>query len=225
MSATTTLIADDLKVFLTVARTFLERRGYEVLTAEDGAKAVELARTRHPRLIVLDFEMPTMDGASACAAMRRDPTLAFTPIVVMSATGGEERRRKCLKAGCSHFVVKPAKPHELLEIIARILSVRERKPAHMSVVFGEEGPSGGKQHIGKAGNISGTGMLLLTGKTVPVGALLRLEFVLPATRRTLAVRGKVTRVDQDSQGTFGAGIHFVDLNEADQKQILDYVSG
>src|SRR5690242_11036456 len=133
MSATTALIADDLKVFLVIAKSFLVRRGFDVLTAENGTKALELARARHPRLILLDLIMPGMDGAEACAAMRRDPTLAFTPILIMSATGNEEIRDRCHKAGCTNFLVKPPNPTELLTIIAHILSVRERKPAHMTV--------------------------------------------------------------------------------------------
>ena len=70
MAATTVLIADDLKTFLKIEKTFLTRAGFEVLTAENGERAVELARDRHPRLILLDLEMPEMDGAAACVAMR-----------------------------------------------------------------------------------------------------------------------------------------------------------
>lgn len=83
MSATTALIADDLELFLEVARTFLVRRGFELLTAHDGAEA--------------------------CAAMRRDPALAFTPIIIMSATGGPEVKERCLRSGCTNFVVKPGR--------------------------------------------------------------------------------------------------------------------
>jgi CheY-like chemotaxis protein len=224
MSATATLIADDLKLFLQVARTFLVRRGFEVLTAENGVKALELARARHPRLILLDLVMPDMDGVEACAAMRRDPSLAFTPILIMSATGSPEIRDRCLKAGCTNFVVKPEKPEELLTIIARILSVRERKVTHMTVIFNEVSPTEGRQVVGRAGNLSGTGLLLLAGKPVSAGSLLHLEFVIPGTNHTLEVRGKVMRVSRDSEGTYGAGVHFIDVSQTDQQRIVEYVS-
>src|SRR5213594_3657059 len=157
MSPPTALIADDLKTFLLVAKTFLEGRGIGVFTAENGAKALELARARHPRLILLDLMMPVMDGAAACAEMRRDTAMAFTPIIIMSATGSPETRDRCLKPGCTNFVVKPQKPGDLLTIIARILSVRQRKPARMPVVFSEADSVEGPQQVGKAGNLSGTG--------------------------------------------------------------------
>jgi len=224
MSPPTALIADDLKLFLLVAKTFLEGRGIGVFTAENGAKALEMARARHPRLILLDLMMPVMDGAAACAEMRRDPAMAFTPIIIMSATGSPEIRDRCLKAGCTNFVVKPQKPGDLLTIIARILSVRQRKPARMPVVFSEADSVEGPQQVGKAGNLSGTGMLLLAGKPIRAGSLLNLEFVVPGTGHTVKVQAKVARVDRDTEGTYGAGLHFLGLSESDQQQIVTYVS-
>jgi CheY-like chemotaxis protein len=224
MSPPTALIADDLKMFLAVARTFLEGRGIGVFTAENGAKALELARARHPRLILLDLVMPVMDGADACAEMRRDPALAFTPIIIMSATGSPEIRDRCLKAGCTCFVVKPGKPADLLTIIARILLARQRKPTRIPVVFSEADPVEGRQQVGKGGNMSGTGMLLMAGKPIRAGSLLNLEFVVPGTGNTVKVQARVARVDQDSQGIYGAGVHFLGLSETDQQHIVDYVS-
>src|SRR5688572_20495818 len=121
MAATTVLIADDVKTFLKIEKTFLTRAGFEVLTAENGLKAVEIARARCPRIILLDLTMPEMDGATACAEMRREPSLAFTPILIMSATGSPEIRALCLDSGCTEFVVKPDKPEKLLELVARML--------------------------------------------------------------------------------------------------------
>jgi len=224
MSPPTALIADDLKMFLLVAKTFLEGRGIGVFTAENGAKALEMARARHPRLILLDLMMPVMDGAEACAEMRRDPAMAFTPIIIMSATSTPDIRDRCLKAGCTNFVVKPQKPGDLLTIIARILSVRQRKPARMPVVFSDAGSVEGLQQVGKAGNLSGTGMLLLAGKPIRAGSILNLEFVVPGTGHTVKVQAKVPRVDQDTEGTYGAGLHFLGLSETDQQQIVAYVS-
>jgi CheY-like chemotaxis protein len=224
LSPPTALIADDLKMFLLVAKTFLEGRGIGVLTAENGAKALELARARRPRLILLDLMMPVMDGADACAEMRRDPGLAFTPIIIMSASGVQEDRERCLLAGCTNFVIKPQKPSELLAIIAKILSVRQRKPVRMPVVFNESGPGSHLQQIGRAGNLSGTGMLLLAGKPVRAGSILDLEFVIPDSNHPVKVQGKVARVDQDTEGTYGAGIHFLGLSDVDQQRVVAYVS-
>jgi CheY-like chemotaxis protein len=224
MSAPTALIADDLEIFLQVAKTFLAGRGIQVLTAANGKTALDLARARRPRLILLDLMMPEMDGADACAAMRRDPALAFTPIIIMSATGNQEIRDRCVKSGCTNFVVKPPRPAELLAIIARVLAVRERKPTRMSVVYSEAGAADAPHLVGRAGNLSGTGMLLLAAKPIEVGSVLHLEFVVPGTAETIRTQAKVARVSRDPEGTYGAGVHFLALTEADQRRILSYVS-
>src|SRR5437867_12833674 len=104
MPSITVLIADNLKTLLQIEKTFLMRSGVEVLTAESGAQAVELAREKEPRLILLDLEMPQMDGAAACAAMRRDPSLAITSILIMSATASPVLRDRCHGRGCSELL-------------------------------------------------------------------------------------------------------------------------
>src|SRR2546426_7916367 len=120
MGATSVLIADSFKTFLQIENTFLMRAGVEVLTAEDGARAVELAREKVPRLILLDLEMRRMDGAAACAAMRPEPSLAFTPILIMSRIDTPEIRDPCLRGGCTGVVVKPREPDQFPPVVVRI---------------------------------------------------------------------------------------------------------
>jgi CheY-like chemotaxis protein len=224
LSKTTVLIADDLKFFLEVEKSFLQRGGFEVLTADTGQKAVDLAREKQPHLILIDLEMPKMDGAAACAAMRREPVLAQTPIIIMSATGTPENRERCLKAGCTEFVAKPQKPEELLGIVARILSVKQRESARITVVFNVTGSHGARQVIGQARNLSETGLLLDTSSPVSVGSVLELEFFLPKTRYAVKVKGEVTHANQGADGGLQAGVRFIGLSQNDQEQILDYVT-
>ena len=224
MPATSVLIADDLKIFLKIEKTFMTRAGFEVLTAENGQQAVALALDRHPRIILLDLEMPVMDGAAACAAMRGDPSLAYTPILLMSATGGPEIRDRCLKAGCTEFVVKPEDPEKLLELVARMLLARQRKVARMTVLYSEAETAGGRQLMGMASNLSGTGLFLSTAKPVRSGLLLQLEFLIPKSTHTITVKGKIIRVVQNAEGTYEAGIHFIDLSPSDQKLILGFTA-
>ncbi len=224
MAAITVLIADNLKALLHIEKTFLMRAGFEVLTAENGARAVELAREKVPRLILLDLEMPEMDGAAACAAMRFETSLALTPIIIMSATDSPEIRDRCLKAGCTECVAKPQKPEELLAIVARILSIGERKALRVRVVFNVTGELNRRRVLGKATNLSATGLLLLSDETIPLGSLLDLQFAVPRTDYQVKVKGKVVRVGWNADGTCEAGIHFIDLSQTDQQQILDFTS-
>lgn len=218
------LIADDSNLFLEMQKAFLVRAGFEVLTAESGGRAIEAAGRRHPHLILIDFNMPDQDGAAACAAMRRDPNLAQTPIIVMSATASEEIRERCLQAGSTEFVSKPEKPDELLGLVARILATRRRKATRITVVYSVAGSPGGRQTIGRATDLSGTGLLLVGQVSFEVGMVLDLEFVVPKDNHTVKPRGKVVRARPGPGGGFEAGVHFIDLQQGDQEAILDYIA-
>src|SRR5258706_15968270 len=118
-------------------RTILTCGAFEAITVVNGKRAEELAGERRPGLILLDLLMPEMDGATACAEMRREPYLAYTPILIMSSTGSPEIRDMCLQAGCTQFVVKPDKPEKLLELVARMLLARQRKVGRMTILYSE----------------------------------------------------------------------------------------
>jgi uncharacterized protein (TIGR02266 family) len=195
-----------------------------VLTADSGAQALEVARQRHPHLILIDLEMPQMDGAAACAAMRQEPALAATPIILMSATGSEENRRRCQEAGCTEFVVKPQKPEDLLGLVARVLAVKQREAKRITVVFNVAGTAAGKQVIGQAKDLSEGGLLLETTESLPPGTGLALEFFLPESHHFVKVKGEVRRSDRSPEGTYRLGVRFIGLDPTDQEQILDYLA-
>ncbi len=224
MAKVTVLIADDLKFFLEIEKSYLQRGGFEVLTASSGEEAVALAEKLQPHLVLLDLEMPRMDGAAACAAMRKVGALQATPIIIMSATGTAQNRERCLKAGCTEFVAKPEKPDELLGIVARILSIKKREAKRITVVFNVTGTHASRQVIGQAKDVSEKGLLLETSAAISVGSMLELEFYLPGTRAQVKAKAKVVRAAKTPDGAQQAGVQFIDLSQADQEAILDYVS-
>ena len=224
MAKFTVLIADDLKFFLEVEKSYLQRGGFDVLTAMSGEEAVDLARKRQPNLVLLDLEMPKMDGVAACAEMRKVPALQATPIIVMSATGTPQNRERCLKAGCTEFIVKPQNPEDLLGTVARVLALKKREATRITVVFNVTGSHGSRQVVGQAKDLSETGLLLETSAPIAVGSVLNLEFYLPGTRAQLKVKAKVVRAVKSPDGAQQAGVQFIDLSQGDQAQILDYVT-
>lgn len=224
MAKVTVLIADDLKFFLEIESSFLKRGGFDVLTAGSGAEALAVASSQHPQLILLDLEMPGMDGAAACAAMRKMPALALTPIIIMSAGSSEETRERCRRAGCTEFIPKPEKPDDLLGIVAFILKIKNRSSERITVVFDVTGTTGVHQVIGKATNLSATGLMIESAAAIPVGSILPLEFFLPKSRHQVKTKGEVVRSEPSKTGGFRAGVRFTALSQADQEQILEYVS-
>lgn len=85
----------------------LERRGHLVVIAEDGSRAVELAKSDAPDLILMDVSMPVMSGLDATRALRADPNTAHLKIIALTAHAMTSARDECLRAGCDAFATKP----------------------------------------------------------------------------------------------------------------------
>ena len=117
------LIADDETDILEFISYNLQREGYEVFKAENGAEALLLARQYRPHLILLDRMMPVMDGAETCRAIRREPELKDTMVVFLSALGEEEEQLRGFDAGADDYLAKPI-PMKLL--VSRVQALLKR---------------------------------------------------------------------------------------------------
>jgi len=97
----------------------LERRGYEVVVAENGAEAVEKAQQCAPDLILMDISMPVMSGIEATRALRQMPDVSNVKIVALTAHAMESARRECMEAGCDDFATKPVDFAGLVALIEK----------------------------------------------------------------------------------------------------------
>jgi CheY-like chemotaxis protein len=113
----TILVVDDFDDTRWLLRTWLERRGFRVIEAENGLEAVSEAQTAAPDLIIMDLEMPELDGLAATRQIRSLPKLSGVPIVAVSAYGAEQFRGPALLAGCNEYVSTPFDPVELERLI------------------------------------------------------------------------------------------------------------
>src|SRR6476469_2887450 len=107
---------------MTLATFLLQSAGYEVISATDAETGVGLARTKHPSLILMDIQLPGMDGLQATAQLKADKTTSGVPVIALTALamkGDEERIRA---AGCDGYIAKPLAYKEFLATIASYLS-------------------------------------------------------------------------------------------------------
>lgn len=118
------LIADDEPITRTLVRLLLERDGHTVIEARTGQEAIDLALRHKPELIVMDLNMPQMDGYEAIREIRRTPGFASTPIVVVTAEEGPAVERRVLALGADDYIVKPFEPAVLT---ARVKAVFKRQ--------------------------------------------------------------------------------------------------
>ena len=119
------LLVEDEPINREVSLTLLEEVGFAVDIAEDGIQAVEKAGQQHYDLILMDVQMPRMNGLDATRAIRQLPAHAQTPILAMTANAFEEDRRNCLAAGMNDHIGKPVAPDRLFAALQRWLPQRE----------------------------------------------------------------------------------------------------
>jgi DNA-binding response OmpR family regulator len=109
----TVLVADDEQDIRNLVRFRLERDGYRVVCAADGAEALELARAEQPALCVLDVMMPKYTGLEVLQQLRADPTTAATRVILLTARGQDADVDQGFEAGADDYVTKPFSPQEL----------------------------------------------------------------------------------------------------------------
>lgn len=99
----------------------LLRKGFEVVTAEDGQQALEQMRQHQPDVVLMDLNLPVLSGWEACKIASTDPALAHIPLLALTAHALEQELENALDAGCKDFATKPIDFPVLLEKIARLL--------------------------------------------------------------------------------------------------------
>lgn len=115
------LVADDKASSRELIRVVLERSGYDVSEASDGREALEQARQQQPDLILLDLQMPQMDGFGVLEELKKDAAFSGKPIVALTAYAMQGDREKALEAGFTSYVTKPVNLAELRRHIASLL--------------------------------------------------------------------------------------------------------
>ncbi len=115
------LVVDDEAVLVETIAYNLEQAGYAVVTAADGASALEAAQREKPDLIILDLMLPEMDGLEVCRQLRREGNTATTPIMMLTAKGEEIDKVVGLEVGADDYVTKPFGRRELLARVRALL--------------------------------------------------------------------------------------------------------
>ena len=115
------LVIEDNEQNLYLVRFILERNGYEVFAAMDGESGIDLAASLRSDLILLDIQLPVMDGHTVARNLRRNPNLADTPIVAVTSYAMPGDREKVTEAGCNGYIEKPIDPDTFTVKIERHL--------------------------------------------------------------------------------------------------------
>jgi two-component system cell cycle response regulator DivK len=115
------LIIEDNEQNLYLATFILEKNGYEVVQARDGQEGIELAGQVHPALILLDIQLPVLDGYAVAQELRKNPSLASVPLVAVTSYAMVGDRERVLAAGCTGYIEKPINPETFISEITQYL--------------------------------------------------------------------------------------------------------
>jgi two-component system, cell cycle response regulator DivK len=119
------LVVEDQEDLRGVLRDLLAGSGYAVTEAGDGKAGVAKAQAERPDLILMDIQLPVIDGYEATRQIKSDPNLKATPVIAVSSYAMKGDEEKACASGCDHYVTKPYRPIQLLRIIRGLLGEQE----------------------------------------------------------------------------------------------------
>ncbi len=123
------LIIEDNEQNMYLMRFLLQKHGFAVVEAHDGPAGIELARCAPPRAILLDIQLPLLDGYAVAEELRRIPALDRVPIIAMTSYAMVGDRERCLNTGMDGYLSKPFDPQTLLDILRAFEPGVQRQPA------------------------------------------------------------------------------------------------
>ncbi len=115
------LVIEDNAANMKLASLLLRHAGHEVLGAIDAETGLTLARTERPNLILMDVQLPGMDGLAATALLKQDPATRVIPVIALTAMAMKDDQEKTRLAGCDAYIAKPLRYRELYDVINTLL--------------------------------------------------------------------------------------------------------
>ena len=213
------LLVDDMRSFLDLEATFLSRAECRLLTASTGLEAIRVARTEKPDLVVLDIEMPEMNGIQACRILRSDAATSSVPVIVLTSMQMEDEARR---AGASHFLRKPIDEPTFLAEVKRFLPIVERAETRVAADALVALSRDGKPLETRLVNLSKTGFYVAAGTRPPIGARFDVAFTLPSDPEGTRVAG-VALVVRHGEDPPGFGCRFRQVSGATRSAFEEWV--
>jgi two-component system, cell cycle response regulator len=222
------LLVDDILPFIELQRSYLKRTTCRIQTARTGIQALNLCRQDPPDLVLLDAEMPEMDGIATCRFLKADPLLGRIPIVLVAS---EARREECVRAGCDDVLIKPLESASFLEKVRRFVPLLERREGRIPVSCRVEFKVKSGSYTSYTRDLSTRGLFLKSPRPFAFGTRLDMVIHLPSRRvegrvekpAPIEVVGEVRRSLRSHAGSHllpGIGVRFVDPS-ADVLRVLE----
>ncbi|WP_246043834.1 response regulator [Geomonas edaphica] len=175
----TILLVDDLQMFLEIERDFFRHADVKIVTARDGVEALEAVQSHSPRVVFMDLQMPNMDGASCCKAIRATQSHGDTPVVIISSSTSEADREESFAAGCNYFLTKPAGRDRFLEIAREFIPDIDRREKRVPCCLPATLSCNGVSAPCALHDLGVEGAYLVTDLLAKAGNVIHVSFTLP----------------------------------------------
>ncbi len=222
------LLVDDNRLFLEMEKEFLQSCAVQIYTARTGKEALDVVRLVLPDLVFMGLNMPEMDGAACCAAIKSDSDLKSVPVIMIVTPADGEELERCRLAGCDFILKKPVNRRDFIGTGHRFLPGLDRMeiriPCLTLVVF----RIGERAFHGMSANLSTRGMFIAFGGEVELEDRVNVNFLAPGSDDVIEAVGRVawkntgTPLCKPSLAK-GFGIEFLDLPLHSAHIIADFM--
>ena len=173
------LLVDDVSMFIELEKDYLQLSAVKIFTARDGQEAFRICQTERPDLVFMDLQMPVMNGADSCRAIKGNRQLQDTAVVLIASEGKDTDRQLSLEAGCDRFLTKPLDRNAFLEAAHSLLPAIDRRDRRINCRVNVKFRAFGLTLSGFVVNLSQHGLYLGSDCSVERGAMIDLIFALP----------------------------------------------
>lgn len=210
------LLVDDVKLLLEIQKGILASSKVQILTANDGLEALALTRKELPQLIVMDHQMPNMDGVTCCRQLKADPLLRHIPVIMLTNTVNPADFALYREAGAIDCLSKPIDSKLFLSAIKKLLPAIERRGIRVPLCTEVRLTVNGGKHTGASKDVSTKGIFVASSFRPVAGEEIKFAFDLPGSSAATEVLGKVAwvrNIPPDRKSGFIAefGIEFIEV--------------
>ncbi len=214
------LLVDDTRNFLDLEATFLQRAECRILTASTGLEAIRVAKAERPDLIMLDIEMPEMNGIQACRILKSDPLTQKIPVIILTSMKMEDEARR---AGADHYLRKPIDEPKFLTEVRRYLPIRERHDPRVTLDTQLTFWRDGEPSVGRLLNLSKTGFFVTSEELQPVGARIEISFTLPGDYSGKLITAEAMVVRRSDTEPRGFGCRFFQISSGARLYVEEFL--
>lgn len=216
------LIVDGVKASIDTETDMLGRACLEIFTATSAEEAMAVHKTERVDLIITGLDMPGISGDALCSMIRKDEELKNVSIIIV-CTNTESDIERVSRCKANSFITRPIQPNQLIDKVAGLLNIPERKSYRVLLKVSVNGRSEAGSFFCSSRNISSTGILIQTDRQFAKGDIVSCAFFLPGSARVFT-DAEIMRVGKNHDNTFLYGAKYIDLSPEYRSAIETFIN-